>query len=385
MIRRWLLLLAVGSIGLPPASFAQVDYDAIRSGTAGCPELAADPAVGDLAAFLCRPADRTTLDLPINAGAISEEVRAGAFSVAQRLGLLTLSRGDIGESEFARLQGLLLAGAVPSRGQGTLARALETEAVLLGSGPLADALRAQAAAIRAGTFDESIPALLASRVDRNRLADLRSGLLQSLAPRDTVSAYADGVASDLGSVAQVSGLPNARDPDGVLLVSGSSSLRNAYPLVTGPDGRANTPDDLPFVRTHPAAQAAGYTLGPPIAGSQDRFDTVSGGLAVYTQTAQKLVDSAASPGTRARRLLRRVQPRVSRPARMRPRGRSLRLEARHVLAPRPRSSRLRRARRGVRTLRLRHRPERGRRLHRSEHVHPDLFAAGAVRGGGPAR
>jgi hypothetical protein len=148
MRRPWSLLLLTAGCGLVlarPAS-AQVDYDAIRTGTSGCPELTADPAVGDLAAFLCRPADRTSLDLPITNALATDEVRAGAFSIAKRMGLLALSRGAIGESEFARLEGLLFASAAPSQSQQTLALSLETEAAAPGTPPaLAAAGRAQAA------------------------------------------------------------------------------------------------------------------------------------------------------------------------------------------------------------------------------------------------
>src|SRR5512135_3667104 len=86
---------------------AQIDLGAIASGVQGCPELAADPGLGKLAAFLCRPVNRTSLDLPIKTAPQLIEIRAGSFSILQRQALLNLSRGGLGETEFARLNGLL--------------------------------------------------------------------------------------------------------------------------------------------------------------------------------------------------------------------------------------------------------------------------------------
>ena len=299
------LLSLTAILELPQRAVAQIDYDALRSGAAGCPELAANPDVGDLSAALCRPVNRTSLDLPINlSGSKYQEVRAGSFSIGQRGALLGSARGEVGEAEFSRLQGLLIQGQVPSIPEVALARALivaAADAEAVGDDALAAALSAQAAALLGTpetTFDANIPELLAARPDRDRLADLSSGLLHSLGPRDTVSHYSGSLAETL--IATLDGLPFAIP----ITYTSDNAMRRANPYFVGPDGIRDTADDLPFVANNPRAQAAGYSLGPPIAGTDaDRFDGTFGTGSPtfplrprYEATAQISAPSASNPG-----------------------------------------------------------------------------------------
>jgi hypothetical protein len=293
MSHRYLALTAALALTLASRASAQVDFGAIAAGVQGCPELAADAGLGKLAAYLCRPVNRTSLDLPISTASSFWQIRAGVFSIPQRQILLGLVRGNLGESEFARLNGLLVQAAVLTTSQESLRRALLAEAADPPTPPgVAAALVAQAAALVAGTFDESIPELLAARRDRDRLADLHAGVFARAGGANTIPSYAPGSVRSLSSVALLAGTPFASDADGKLIFDSSSALATAYPFFIGPDGLVNTADDLPFVTNNPAAHAAGYTLASPISGTvEDRFDSGS-----YTQTAQITVPGATNPG-----------------------------------------------------------------------------------------
>jgi len=293
----WLLILAA-SLAAPARAFAQIDFDPIRSGAAGCPELAADPAIGNLAAFLCRPFDRTRLDLPINqTGSKLWEVRAGAFGPYSRPSLTSSVRGALGDAEYLRLQQLLLDGAVLSRADDALHRALLAEGDAAGAAALLGPPESR--------FEANLAELLDARADRNRFVDLRSGLLGSLGARDTVGHYAPAFAETL--VANIGGFPASYDADGFSVYSAYNASSRANPNFVGPDGVRDTADDLPYVDTNAAAQAAGYSLAAPIAGSgtldEDRFDAVFGrntssdvARPIYSLTAQITVPSASVPG-----------------------------------------------------------------------------------------
>ncbi len=298
MTHRYLALAAALAVTLASHASAQVDLGAIAAGVQGCPELAANAGLGKLAAYLCRPVNRTSLDLPITIAPAAIEVRAGSFSILQRQALLNLSRGSLGESEFNRLRGLLLQGAVLSRSQVGLYRALLAQAADPATpAGVTTVLLAQAAALIAGTFDESTPELLAARIDRDRNSDLRAGVLAKLGGSDTIPSYSGGLVQSLSGVANVVGAPSAVDADGNVLFASATTVRTAYPFFVGPDGLTNTVDDLPYVANNPAGQAAGYTLAAPISGSP--FNQVEDGgspsVPIYVQSAQITVPSAANP------------------------------------------------------------------------------------------
>jgi hypothetical protein len=298
MTHRYLALAAALAVTLASRASAQVDLGAVAAGVQGCPELAANAGLGKLAAYLCRPVNRTSLDLPITIAPDAIEVRAGSFSIVQRQSLLDLSRGSLGEPEFTRLRGLLLQGAVLSRSQVGLYRALLAQAADPATpAGVTTVLLAQAAALIAGTFDESTPELLAARIDRDRISDLRAGGFAKLGGSDTLASYSGGLVQSLSGVATVVGAPFAFDADGNALVVPAVALKTAYPFFVGPDGLTNTVDDLPYVANNPAGQAAGYTLAAPISGSS--FDRVENGgspsVPVYVQSAQITVPSAANP------------------------------------------------------------------------------------------
>ncbi len=292
------LLALVVCLASPARVFAQIDFDLIRSGTAGCPELEADPSIGNLAAFLCRPADRTSLDLPINqTGSKSWEVRAGAFGPFARPSLTSSVRGALGEPEYQRLRQLLLDGRVLSRADDALHRALLAEGDVSGA--------AAFLGLPATRFEANLDGLLEARVDRDRLADLRSGLLGSLGGRDTVDHYTPALAETL--TASIGGFPAVSDADGYFVYTASHASHRANPYFVGPDGVRDTADDLPYVATNAPAQLAGYALAAPISGSgtldEDRFDAVFGrntsadvARAIYSLTAQIQVPSASVPG-----------------------------------------------------------------------------------------
>ncbi len=245
------------------------------------------------------------MDLPIKNGLPQlVQVRAGSFSLLDREALLNLARGSLGESEFNRLRGLLLQGTVLSRSQYALWRALLGQAADPSTPPgVRAAVLAQAAALISGKFEESIPELLATRIDRDRLVDLRAGIFAKLGGSDTIASYSGGLVRSIAGVANIGGAPSVADVDGYPVVTPDGSARAAYPFFIGPDGLTNTFDDLPYVANNPAAQAAGYHLAPPIAGTpQDRFDQVNGAtgptpIPLYSATAQIAVPSAASPPT----------------------------------------------------------------------------------------
>jgi hypothetical protein len=292
---RALAVVAVAcGLTLGASAQAQVDFAKLAAGLQGCPELAADAGLGSLAAFFCEPVDRTSLDLPIS-GYASLPIRAGSFSLLQRYLLLAVAQGSIPDGEFATLRAQLFANQVLTIPQAAQSRALLAEAgqaEAAGDDALAAQLRQQAEAIIAGTFDASIPDLLLARIDRDRLADLRAGRFTQIGGVDTVPSYAGGLATDI--LGSLGGVPPT------LGVQGEFLNKGGVPFFVGPDGLANTADDLPFVLTNPVALAAGYVLGAPIAGTpEDRFDRVQGSgssaIAVYTATAQRTVPSLADP------------------------------------------------------------------------------------------
>jgi len=286
---------------LSPAVRAQVDYGAIRSGVAGCPELAADPTVGALGAALCRPVDRTTLDLPIRATSKFFEVRAGVWSTVNRQSLLHIARGSpvLAPSTPPYLNGLIRDGFVLSASQDALQVSLLAQAADPATPPAtAVQLIAQANALVAGTFDAFRPTLLAARVDRDRLADLRTGLLRVPGAVDVITPFDAGLIGSLSGVASLgTSLPPGTDADGDPLYNAQDVLAAVYPIFVGPDGSLSTTDDLPYVGTNPTAQAAGYSLSPPISGTvEDRFDRAQAGLALFTATAKRTVPSSTGPG-----------------------------------------------------------------------------------------
>jgi len=296
-----LLLLPVAALALTLAlpARAQVDFAKLAAGTAGCPQLESDPTLGKLATYLCHPVDSTTLDAPISAEVTFVGVRAGAFSPFQREILLDAARGALGDTEFNRLLGLLVGGAALSASQQALHSALLAEAADPSTPPgVAAALIAQANALIAGTFDASVPELLQARIDRDRLADLRAGLFAQIGGADTIASYDDGMTQNIS--ANLVGAPESVDADGLPLINPAIAVVGAYPFFVGPDGIPNTLDDLPYVTNNPRAQAAGYSLGPPISGTAGgRFDLMTGGsppIAAYQETAQITVPSAANPG-----------------------------------------------------------------------------------------
>ncbi len=254
----WLTLLAL--LSPPPPASAQVDFDALRAGVAGCPELAADPDVGKLGAFLCQPGDRTILDAPINrTGSKFWEVRAGSFHSFTRPSLLASARSALGDVEFTRLQSLLLDAQVLSRGLEAYRLALLGE----GDTAAAEAILGSPEDV----FDANIPALLATRPDRDRYADLRSGLLHSLGARDSVGQYDQALASSL--TANLGGLPVAVDAEGLPVYTSQGAQTLVNPTFLGPDGLRDSADDLPYVASNGRALLAGYELAPPLQGGAD--------------------------------------------------------------------------------------------------------------------
>jgi hypothetical protein len=293
-------LAAAISLALTFASGAQaqIDLNAVKRGVQGCPDLAADPSLGALAALLCRPLSRSSLDLPINpGGAVALYVRAGSFELQLRNEFANLARTSLGLASYNSLIQLLAQGAVLTGSQESLRRSLLAQAADPSTPPAtAAALLAQAAALRTGTFDASIPQLLATRVDRDRLADLRTGLMATAGGANSVDAFAAGLA--LTPSGTIGGAPFAVDADGNVVLSGYSFAYSSYPFFVGPDGIANTADDLPYVTNNPVALAAGYVLGAPISGTtQDRFDAIdlTTGTPEFSATAQRTVPSLANP------------------------------------------------------------------------------------------
>ncbi|MEX2208414.1 MAG: thrombospondin type 3 repeat-containing protein [Myxococcota bacterium] len=301
MTRPWFSPVAsIALLALPAVAPAQVDFDALRAGVAGCPELAADPDVGNLGAFLCQPFDRTILDAPINlTGNKFWEVRAGSFHPYTRPSLLQSARGSLGDDEFRRLQSLLLDAQVLSRSLDAFRLALLAE----GNAAGADAILGSPDDI----FDANIPALLATRPDRDRYADLRSGLLHSLGARDTVSQYDPAFGET--PTAPLGGVPSVADAEGLPVYTESNARSRANPFFFGPDGLRDTADDLPFVTNNERALAAGYSLSAPLQGANGTpenltasFDGVfragpSGtpSAPVYSETAKLTVPTAADP------------------------------------------------------------------------------------------
>jgi hypothetical protein len=297
MTRRWFsLMVSFALLALPAIAPAQVDFDALRAGVAGCPEIAADPDVGNLGAFLCQPLDRTILDAPINlTGNKFWEARAGSFHPFTRPSLLQAARGSLGDDEFLRLQSLLLDAQVLSRSLDAYRLTLLAEGDTSG----AEAILGSPDEI----FDANIPALLATRPDRNRYADLRSGLLHSLGARDTVSQYDLAFGETL--LADVVGLPVVVDADGLLAYTADNARSRANPAFFGPDGLRDTVDDLPYVLSNARALLAGYVLTAPIQGADANYVNTFGSnipgvsLArpIYSASAQIAVPSASNPST----------------------------------------------------------------------------------------
>ena len=292
------LALTLGS----PARAQVVDISKLAAGTAGCPQLEADPTLGKLATFLCHPVDGTTLDAPINVSLPAYvAVRAGSFSPVERQTLLNAARGAIGDTEFNRLLGLLANASVLSVSQAALQHALLAEAAEAqaeGNPALAASLTAQANTLVAGTFDASIPELLQARIDRDRLADFRAGLFAKFSGADTVPSYGEGVAQTIS--ANLNGAPSATDVDGLPLVNPAISVIDALPFFVGPDGIPNTLDDLPYVTNNPRALSAGYSLNAPLPGADNPLNAVQGPtnpipIPLFTEAAQITVPSAADP------------------------------------------------------------------------------------------
>ena len=150
-------------------------------------------------------------------------------------------------------------------------------------------------------FDANIPALLATRPDRDRYADWRSGLLHSLGARDSVNQYDPAFAETLN--ANLGGLPLAVDAEGLPVYTATNAQNRASPFFFGPDGVRDTFDDLPFVLLNAQGQAAGYALASPIQGTLEAsFDgTFRAGppgtpvRPIYSATAQIFVPSASNP------------------------------------------------------------------------------------------
>ena len=105
MTLRGLTLLLLLALTWAQRAAAQVDLDAIRRGVQGCPDLAADPSLGGLAAYLCRPVNRTSLDAPIGFQLPSSvAIRAGDFAPALRKALLDLARGRLAVTRYNQLE-----------------------------------------------------------------------------------------------------------------------------------------------------------------------------------------------------------------------------------------------------------------------------------------
>ena len=179
MTRALAVAVVVLGLTLGSSARAQVDFAKIRAGVQGCPQLAADPELGSLAAFFCEPVDRTILDLPISGVSSLIKVRAGSFSLLQRYPLLAVAQGTIPDSQYAALIDQLFAGQVPS----IPADGAEPSAVR-GGGPggsrgrrLARGERSAARPRRSSRArsTRAIPDLLLARIDRDRLEDLRAG------------------------------------------------------------------------------------------------------------------------------------------------------------------------------------------------------------------
>jgi hypothetical protein len=218
-----------------------------------------------------------------------------------------------------------------------ITEAFEAEALNTPEGDqLAASLREQAAAILGTpdtTFDANIPELLRTRPDPNRFAifsdsmapallkakwgsgELRDspfpflatintpikpqGYFTTKSSLDFIGEYEQGLAENVtGFLTFGDSLPFGSDADGDSLFRQELSTLRVVPFFVGPDGLRNTSDDLPYVAANDRALGEGYALAPPIAGTpQDRFDLVSGGIPVYTQTAQRTVDNLNAPGT----------------------------------------------------------------------------------------
>jgi len=286
-------------------------------------------------AVFCNLNNRSPLDSPVNqTGNRFNEVRAGAFSSLTRPSLTAAARPYIGEQEYTRLQNLLINSQVMTLQEDATYRALVVAAGEATDPAVAAALNAQAAALLGTpetTFDANIPLLLATRPDPNRFTILAnalapelteaqwgSGQLRSLVfpylatintpikpqgyfasaqPLNIIGHYEQALSETL--IAQVDGLPFG-DP---ITFTADNATKRANPFFVGPNGVRDDEDDLPFVANNPVAQAAGYTLAPPIAGTDvDRFDNTFGtGSAtfprrqLYTETAQISVQSASNP------------------------------------------------------------------------------------------
>ncbi|MBM4337657.1 MAG: hypothetical protein FJ108_17355, partial [Deltaproteobacteria bacterium] len=139
-------------------------------------------------------------------------------------------RGALGDAEYLRLQQLLLDGAVLSRADDALHRALLAEGDAAGAAALLGPPESR--------FEANLAELLDARADRNRFVDLRSGLLGSLGARDTVGHYAPAFAETL--VANIGGFPASYDADGFSVYSAYNASSRANPNFVGPDGGRDT-------------------------------------------------------------------------------------------------------------------------------------------------
>ncbi len=294
-----------------------------------------------LAAF-CNLNQRSPLDGPLKPGLPQlVEVRGGDFARLSRDALLSAARPTLGEAEFDRLRNLLIGGNTLSITQESLRRALIVQASMAqkaGDKAAAQAASAEAAQILGTpetTFDANVQTLLGSRPDPNRFAifakslspelltakwgsnKIGTAILPFLATINTpidpkgyfasstslnwFGQYENGIADDLTGVANVGGAPTTTDADGNPVITADSAVKKADPFFLGPDGIRDTADDLPFVANNPSAQAAGYELAAPIAGTpQDRFDQINGAtgatpIPVYSRTAQITVPTANNP------------------------------------------------------------------------------------------
>ncbi|MCP4005217.1 MAG: hypothetical protein GY725_13585, partial [bacterium] len=263
------------------AARAQVDIESMRSIVAQCPDVGSATIGGLPATFMCADINGTPLDDPIRPGAGSlDRIHAGSFSLELRQQLLTAARPYIGETRFEELQTRIGNGQIISQAAEHERRASLSEAAWLeaaGNAAGAAALRARGAALlHVDPTDLSSPflfeaaitgadggvALLDTRADIPRLPDLQSGLLTSQSVADTVSEYAPGLTQDMNQDVLI-GVPAGLDQRKV--------RRNAIPFFLGPDGLANTADDLPF-------ETGGLIRATPFAGTNDPYNPSTAGL-----------------------------------------------------------------------------------------------------------
>ncbi len=230
---------------------------------------------------LCNGADPSLLTGPHH-GAVggsffaTARVHAGAFALPARFGLLGIARADLGEARHAELLATLLPDA-----DGRIVGGLTPERESLRRGLLAAGRVDEAAALRTGTFDAAIDELLATRRDTGtferiarslapellearwgagELGDLTQRYLASLdmplrpdgylrgTALDLVNERAQGLAAGIPGRLSVQAYLDFAGPDNPFIRPGDLE-RGAVPLLVGPDGLANTADDLPSTRS----------------------------------------------------------------------------------------------------------------------------------------